>query len=70
MVYLLIIVANASSAMVLQNPDYEDWTIFDDLRPGIYLAVITIIGFLIWRDKFSLSSISKKKVVIDKNSKK
>ena len=70
MVYLLVIMANASTTYILQSPDYEDWTIFDDLRPGIYLGLITIIGFLIWREKFSMSYLSKKKRVNNEKCKK
>jgi hypothetical protein len=54
-IYSLIIVANAINTYVLVNEDFSDWTPLDDMRPGIYLGVIPIIGILIWRSRFTLT---------------
>ena len=58
-IYSLIIVANGVSAYALSNPDLENWTPLDNMKPGLYLGVLSIIGILIWRTKFVLSRTKK-----------
>ncbi len=52
-IYLLIMGAHSLQAYILGSEDYEDWTISDDLRPELYLSVLTLIGYLLWKDDFS-----------------
>lgn len=56
LIYLLVVTANALEAYVIMNDDFKGWSPLDDFRPGIYLAIIPLIGYLIWREKFSLIS--------------
>lgn len=58
-IYSLIIVANAVSAYALSNPDLKNWTPLDNMKPGLYLGILSIIGILIWRTKFVLSRTKK-----------
>ena len=58
-VYLLIILANMIEAYVLLNDEFIDWSPINDFRPGIYLSILTIIGFLFWHEKFSLQFIKR-----------
>jgi hypothetical protein len=44
---------------VLQGEDFEGWTLLDDLKPGIYLGFLPLVGFLIWKRKFSFKELSK-----------
>lgn len=53
-IYLLMMVANAIEYYVIASEDYINWEPLDDLRPGIYLAIIPLIAFILWRAKFSL----------------
>ena len=54
-IYLLIMAANAMEAYVILNEDYIGWTPLNDMKPGIYLGIISLIALIIWRDKFSLN---------------
>jgi hypothetical protein len=56
--YLLITGADIISAYGLGSEDYIGWSPLINLKPGIYLAIISLVGFLQWRDKFSLRNIS------------
>jgi len=55
--YLLIMGADALEAYVLKNEDFADWTPLDDMRPEIYLALISLAGAYRWRRDFSLMDI-------------
>ncbi len=50
--YLLIMLGDAFEAYILKIEDFEGWTPLDDIRPGIYLGVISFIGFAIWGRNF------------------
>ena len=54
-IYLLILAANAAEAYLLISEDFVNWSPLDDIRPGIYLGILPLIGFLIWRRKFKLN---------------
>jgi hypothetical protein len=59
LIYLLMIVANALEAYLILSEEFSGWTPLDDLNPGIYLGIISLIGFIIWRNKFSLARKTK-----------
>ena len=52
-IYCLVMGANAFEAYVLENEDFEDWTFVDGLRPELYLAFLSLIGFFRWKDEFT-----------------
>jgi len=54
-IYLLIMAADAIETYVLISEDFTGWRPLYDLRPGIYIGVLPFIGFMIWRNKFSLT---------------
>lgn len=53
-IYLLVMASNAIEAHVLVNEDFFAWAPSHDLRPGIYLGILPLLGLIIWRSKFSL----------------
>ena len=53
-IYLLIILANSIEAYLIMSDEFSTWSPVDDLNPGVYMGVITLIGFIIWRSRFSL----------------
>ena len=53
-VYLLVIGAGLLG-LLIQSGEYEGWTIIDGIRPGIYLGILTLIGYFLWKDKFTKS---------------
>ncbi len=59
MIYALVMGANAVEAGPIGNEDLSDWEASDDLRPGLYLAVLPLIGVIAWRDRFRLSGLTK-----------
>jgi hypothetical protein len=58
-VYLLIMGADAISAYGLGSEDFIDWTPLDDMRPAIYLGLLSLLGFLVWRNKFTMNKLTK-----------
>ena len=52
-IYCLVMGADAFEAYVLGNEDFEDWTFVDGLRPELYLALLSLMGFFKWRDEFT-----------------
>lgn len=52
-VYLLIMIGSLLSAawVVLENGDFE-WDLFSNLRPIIFLALLSLFAFLSWRKDF------------------
>lgn len=52
-IYLLIMGAHSLQSYLIGSEDYESWEITDDLRPELYLAILTLIGYLLWKDDFS-----------------
>lgn len=58
-VYLLVMSASALEAYMLKSEDFEEWVPADDMKPGIYLGILPLIGFLAWRHKFSFRGLSK-----------
>ncbi len=55
-IYILIMISNALEAYVLLNEDFEHWMPSDDLKPGIYLGLFSLIGLILWRNKFLIGS--------------
>jgi hypothetical protein len=56
-IYLLSMLLNGIQAYLLMNSDFEGWSPLDDLRPGIYLGLISIIVLIKWREKISIKKI-------------
>jgi hypothetical protein len=54
-IYLLVLAADAAEAYLLISEDFANWSPLDDIRPGIYLGILPLVGFLIWRRKFKLN---------------
>ena len=52
--YLLVMGADTISAYLLGSEDFEDWTVFDDLRPELYLALLSVYGYFRWKDEFDM----------------
>ena len=59
LIYLLMMGANAVEAYGFENEDFATWTPLDDLRPGLYVSLVPLVGLLIWRAKFSLKKLSR-----------
>lgn len=58
-IYLLIMGADALCTYGLGMEDLESWTPLDDVKPGLYLGILALMGFLAWKDKFTLRGVSK-----------
>lgn len=55
-VYLLTMVASGISAYLLMSEDLGNWVPMDDMRPGIFLGIISLVGYLVWKKDFPLLS--------------
>ena len=51
--YLLVMGADVLSAYILKSEDFENWTLLDDVRPELYLAFLSLISYLRWKNEFS-----------------
>ena len=56
MLYLLVMGADTISAYVLSSEDFQDWTPLDDLRPELYLSLLSVYGYFKWREEFSMEA--------------
>jgi len=52
-IYFLIILANSIEAYIFLNDDFKNWSPIEDLRPGIYISIFTLIPLIYWRKKFT-----------------
>jgi len=58
-IYLLVMLGDSLMAYLIVSEDFEGWGPVDDLKPGIYLAILSLLGLIAWRDRFSLKRLSK-----------
>ncbi len=58
-IYLAIMGANALSWYGLGLEDMEGWTPLHDMKPGLYLGLLSLLGLLAWKDKFAMKGLSK-----------
>jgi hypothetical protein len=59
LIYLFVMGANALETYVVESEDFEGWTPLDDMRPGLFLGIFPLFGFLKWKSKFTLKRLSK-----------
>jgi hypothetical protein len=52
MVYVLVIAGNWMEMYLLNVPQISGWDILYDLRPAIYLGILPLCGYLIWKKEF------------------
>lgn len=52
LVYLLLIGAGILG-LLIQSGEYEGWSVIDGIRPGIYLGILSLMGYFFWKDKFT-----------------
>ena len=53
-IYIFVFAANAVEVYLIMNEDFSSWTPWDDLRPGLYLVILPLVGYLYWQEKFKL----------------
>jgi hypothetical protein len=53
-IYILILLADLFEAKVLVSEDWEEWVLLDSIRPGLYLGIITLLGYLVFRSDLSM----------------
>ncbi|MBN2065746.1 MAG: hypothetical protein JW771_02940 [Candidatus Thermoplasmatota archaeon] len=58
-IYLLVMGANALSAYGPGSEDFIGWSPLDDMKPGIYLGLLSLVAFFVWRKKFTVTGITK-----------
>ncbi|WP_321429529.1 hypothetical protein [uncultured Methanolobus sp.] len=55
-VYLLIMGGNLLDSFIVPD-DYEGWSVMESFRPGIYLGILSLLGILHWKDRFSFNEV-------------
>lgn len=53
--YVLIMIGNAFGAYVIQSENFKNWVPLDDLKPSIYLSVLSVYGYYLWKEKIPLT---------------
>lgn len=53
-IYLLVTTGNILEAYLLKNEDFIGWTPIDDLRPEIYLGILSFIAYAKWKKQFDI----------------
>ncbi|OPY19496.1 MAG: hypothetical protein A4E24_01655 [Methanomethylovorans sp. PtaU1.Bin093] len=51
-VYVLVMAGNWMDSFLLNGPETNGWDLLYDLRPAIYLGILPLCGYLIWRKEF------------------
>ncbi|MDW7731627.1 MAG: hypothetical protein SCH66_04245, partial [Methanolobus sp.] len=55
-IYMLAAFGNILEAYILKNEAFAGWSIIDDIRPEIYLGVISLFAYLQWKDDFDIET--------------
>lgn len=53
-IYMLAAFGDILEAYILKNEAFADWSIIDDIRPEIYLGLISSLAYLQWKDDFDI----------------
>lgn len=53
--YVMIMAGNAFGAYVIQSENFKNWVPLDDLKPSIYLSILSVYGYYIWKDRIPLT---------------
>jgi hypothetical protein len=56
-IYLLSMLINGVQAYTLNDPKLQPWSPLNDLRPAIYLGLISLIVLIKWRERISIKQI-------------
>lgn len=51
-VYMLVMSGNWMESYLLNDPEMAGWSFRDDFRPGIYLGVLSLCGYILWNKDF------------------
>ena len=62
--YLLVMGADSISAYVLSSDDFSNWTPLDDLRPELYLSLLSLYGYRKWKGEFSMEEPIKLEEIV------
>lgn len=52
MVYVLVTAGNWMDMYLLNDPQISGWDVLYDLRPAIYLGILPLCGYLLWKKEF------------------
>jgi len=58
-IYVILMGASLLGLAIFGSEHMEGWVLVDSVRPGIYLGLVTLIGAYMWRDRLSLSRLSR-----------
>lgn len=51
-VYVLVIAGNWMELYLLNDPQISSWNFIYDVRPAIYLGMLPLCGYLLWKKEF------------------
>ncbi|MBN2109522.1 MAG: hypothetical protein JW705_00330 [Methanosarcinaceae archaeon] len=56
-IYVLSGFGNTLEVYLLKNETFTDWSITDDIRPEIYLGLLSLLAYLKWKDDFDIDGM-------------
>ncbi|WP_321418903.1 hypothetical protein [uncultured Methanomethylovorans sp.] len=51
-VYTLVMAGNWVESYLLNDPKITGWSFSDDFRPAIYLGILSLCGYILWKKDF------------------
>ncbi|WP_370572940.1 hypothetical protein [Methanomethylovorans sp.] len=51
-VYMLVMTGNWMESYLLNDPEMTGWSFGDDFRPAIYLGILSLGGYFLWKKDF------------------
>ncbi len=51
-VYMLVLAGNWMESCLLNDPEITGWSFSDDFRPAIYLGILSLCGYILWKNDF------------------
>lgn len=51
-VYMLVMTGNWMESYLLNDPEITGWSFGNDFRPAIYLGILSLCGYFLWKKDF------------------
>lgn len=51
-VYMLVMTGNWMESYLLNDPGITGWSLGDDFRPAMYLGILSLCGYFLWKKDF------------------
>lgn len=56
-IYGLVATANWMEVSIFHDPEMIEWTLKEDIKPGLYLGILPLTGYILWKKEFKKMQI-------------